>query len=118
MRSAISSPGRGDPSTRWASMSLAASDRSMRRLPSLFESDVRTPAGTQVRGAGTEEPVIRVLLEQLGGPSRDPGHRNNGHIEFGGDAKRVEERGRVVIDIGVESLFAVDDLVQPFGDTK
>jgi len=52
------------------------------------------------------------LLEDVGGPSRGPGDREDRGKHVGRQAERVVHGGRVEIDVGIEALA----LLHEFGD--
>src|SRR5213593_3468847 len=106
-----SSPATALPDTRWLSISLrvrllfmgAGSARPARSegglsemrsgcvaRSSLPDGHERSTAGADVVGAGTDQPVVVVLLDDVGAPSGDASGRDDGGEEVDGDAERVE----------------------------
>src|SRR4026207_969928 len=78
----------------------------------LVRGHERTPRVALVVGAGADQAVVVVLLEQVRGPARDAGGGDDRSEEIHRDADRVEERRRVEVDIGDEPLGRVDLRVQ------
>src|SRR5216684_3549739 len=104
-RSPISSPATALPETRWASMSLRVR---FWRMLALVERDEGAAGVALVVGAGPDQAVVVVLLEQVGGPARDPRGRDHRGEEIHRDADRVEERRRVEVHVGDEALGGLD----------
>src|SRR5216684_163600 len=100
-RSPISSPATALPETRWASMSLRVR---FWRMLALVERDEGAAGVALVVGAGPDQAVVVVLLEQVGGPARDPRGRDHRGEEIHRDADRVEERRRVEVHVRDQPL--------------
>src|SRR4029077_10131980 len=103
-RSPISSPATAFPATRWASMSLRARLRPMGAGLALVDRDEGAARGALVVGAGSDQAVVVVLLEQVGGPARDAGSRDDRGEEIHRDADRVEERRGVEVHVRDQPL--------------
>ena len=70
-----------------------------------FDGDVRRGVGgAGVVGARTDEAVVVVLLDDVGGPAGDAADGEDGGEEVDVDAKGGVGGGGVEVDIGVELL--------------
>src|SRR5262245_2884311 len=69
-------------------------------LSSLVEGDPGAVAGADVVAAGPDQPVVVVLLDDVGRPARDAARGDDRREEIDRDAERVEERRRVEVDVG------------------
>src|SRR5215510_12347289 len=108
----ISSPTAGLPATRRLSMSLRAR---LFPMSALAEGDERPPAGATIVAPRADEPVVVVLLDDIGGPAGHAGSGDDRREEIDRNAQRIEERSRVEIDIGDEPLGPLDPVVQGDG---
>src|SRR5687768_10120155 len=76
---------------------------------SLFErEEALRVRGTGVVGARPDQPVVRVLLEDVRGPPRDPADGKDGRVQVDRNAERVIRRGRVEIDVRIQLLVGLD----------
>ena len=67
----------------------------------------RGVGGADVVGAGTDEAVVVVLLDDVGGPAGDAADGEDGGEEIDVDAERGVGGGGVEVDVGVELLFVL-----------
>src|SRR5712691_1696170 len=88
-RSPISSPATGLPETRCASISLRVT---LSPRLTLLQGDEGLALRAFVVGARADQPVVGVLLEEIGGPARDARGGDDRREEIHGNADRVEER--------------------------
>src|SRR5262249_61600980 len=59
-----------------------------------------------------DDPVVRVLLEQVGRPPRDPAGGEQRREQVGGDAEVAVDRGRPEVDVRVQALLLKDSLLR------
>jgi hypothetical protein len=59
-------------------------------------------------GAGADQAVIGVLLENVSCPARYAATGKNGRIHIDGKAHHIVDRGRVEIYVAIESLMLLD----------
>src|SRR3977135_3665916 len=69
--------------------------------------------GPDVLGARTNEAVVRVLLEHVGGPARHPAGGKDRGEELDGDVERVVGRRRVEVDVRVQLLLRHHQRLDP-----
>ena len=105
-RSPTSSPATALPATRCDSISFRARERPNATVSPPGTKDLAARA--LVVGARADQPVVVVLLEEIGGPARDAGGRDDRREEVDRDADRVEERRRVEVHVGDERLGRAD----------
>src|SRR6267143_2471412 len=103
----ISSPATGLPATRWDSLSLR-----VRLLGTLVQRDEGAVFRADVFAARPDEPVVVVLLDDVGSPAGDARRGDDRREQVHGDPERVEERRRVEIDVGDQLLRRVHALVE------
>src|SRR5262249_14525353 len=141
-RTPISSPATALPATRCASISLrvrlwrisglpncCSEDRlhgygrgwpalegaRRRALSTLTDFNKRATAGADILGARPDQTVVVVLLDDVRAPAGNAARGDDGREEVDRDAERVEERRRVEVDVGNETLGPADPLVQLHG---
>src|ERR1043166_4718280 len=96
--SPISSPATALPAARWLSISLC-----VRLLPigsALVPRDELAALGADVVRARADQPVVVVLLDDVGAPAGDAAGRDHRREEIDGDAEGVEERRGVEVHGG------------------
>src|SRR5262249_61497703 len=101
----ISSPASALPATRWLSMSLRV--RLFPTASAPVDHDPCAAAGADVVAAGPDQPVVVVLLDDVGRPAGDAPGGDDRREEVDRNAERVEERRRVEVDVGDELLRLV-----------
>src|SRR5437870_2066917 len=70
----------------------------------LREGDVRRAGGAGVLRARPDQPIVAVLLEDVGGPAGHPAHGEDGRELVGGDAHRRVASPREEVDVGIDVL--------------
>src|SRR4051812_34212782 len=63
---------------------------------------------TRIVGARPDQPVVRVLLEDVRGPPRHAADSENRRVEIDRDAQGVVHRRRVEVDVRIQLLFRLD----------
>src|SRR4030095_2814617 len=81
-------------------------------MSAFLDWDEGAALGADVVGAGTDPAVVVVLLDDVGGPAGDAAGCYDRREEIDRDAQRVEERGRVEIDVGDEALGFADAVMK------
>src|SRR5688572_12667433 len=66
-----------------------------------------------VIGAGPDQAVVRVLLEDVRGPSRDATHRKNRRIQIDRNTHRVVRRRGIEVDVRIELLLTAYEGLDP-----
>src|SRR5262249_33564040 len=73
----------------------------------LVDGDPGAAAGADVVAAGPDQPIVVVLLDDVGRPAGDAPGGDDRREEVDWNAERVEERRRVEVDVGDELLRLV-----------
>ena len=68
-----------------------------------------------VIGAGADQAIVAVLLENVGGPAGHAAYGEDGGEEINRNAERIVTGGRVEINIGVQALRFVNGLFDAAG---
>ena len=74
-------------------------------LFSIFDGGILCDLWANIVGAGTDETVVGVLLQNVCGPTCCTATGEDWRIEVDGNTKRVVDRGGIEIDVGVEMLM-------------
>jgi hypothetical protein len=93
--------------------------REFRYCLAFRERDVGSRVGwTEVVGAGADEAVVVVLLDDVGGPAGDAADGEDGGEEVDVDAQRGVGGCGVEVDVGVELFFLFDEEFDPAGHVE
>src|SRR3990170_295780 len=103
----ISSPATAWPATRWLSISFR-----VRLRPTLAQRDERPAAGAHVVAARPDQPVVVVLLDDVGAPAGDAADRDHRREEVDRNAERIKEGSRIEVDVRNQPLRGVDAIVE------
>ncbi len=69
--------------------------------------------GPDVLGPRPDQAVVRVLLQHVRRPARDPADGENRREQVDGDAERVIGRRRIEVDVRIQFLLGLDDRLDP-----
>src|SRR2546430_4479726 len=71
---------------------------------------------TDVKAARSYQPVMVVLLDDVGAPASDPGAGEDGRVQLRRDAQQMKHRGRIEVHIAAEVFFPLHHSFQLFTD--
>src|SRR3954451_4840540 len=98
---------------RTSDLGPRTSDRDA-RPSALLQQQKRLRIGrADVIRSGTDQPIVRVLLEAVGGPARHAADGKDWREEVDWNAERVIRRGRVEVDVRIELLLSRDEMFDP-----